>query len=129
MNAPRVSINENKQIISRYGNGSFIINDHEFYCPVFINGNQIFSFSEAKLDDLINNQIRFITSKIDISIEGTVMLVGKGEASIVLPKQSYEKLKGIGVALEVMDTGAACRTFNVLQGDGREVCVLLMPVP
>ena len=34
--------------------------------------------------------------------------------------------KGIGV--ETMDNGAACRTFNVLAGEGRRVLMALLPV-
>jgi uncharacterized protein len=31
------------------------------------------------------------------------------------------------VGFEVMDTGAACRTFNVLVGEQRRVVALLIP--
>ena len=33
-----------------------------------------------------------------------------------------------GIAIDVMDTGAACRTFNVLLTDGRQVAAALIPV-
>lgn len=33
-----------------------------------------------------------------------------------------------GVGLEVMDTGAACRTYNVLSAEGRKVCAAFMRV-
>ena len=33
-----------------------------------------------------------------------------------------------GIALEAMDTGAACRTYNVLLGEGRPVAAALMAV-
>jgi len=37
-------------------------------------------------------------------------------------------LKSIGLALEVLDTGSACRTYNVLLAEGRRVAAALMPV-
>lgn len=33
-----------------------------------------------------------------------------------------------GVSLEAMDTGAACRTYNVLLSEGRRIAVALLPV-
>lgn len=36
--------------------------------------------------------------------------------------------KAAGVALEWMDTGAACRTFNVLLGEERRVVAALIAV-
>ncbi|MEE9289483.1 MAG: Mth938-like domain-containing protein, partial [Alphaproteobacteria bacterium] len=33
------------------------------------------------------------------------------------------------ISAEVMGTGAACRTFNLLQAEGRRVAALLIAVP
>jgi len=38
-------------------------------------------------------------------------------------------LIGQGIGLEVMDTAAACRTFNILAGDGRPVAAALVLEP
>jgi uncharacterized protein len=37
-------------------------------------------------------------------------------------------LKAAGIALEPMDSGAACRTYNVLMAEGRLVAAALLPV-
>ncbi len=37
-------------------------------------------------------------------------------------------LKGAGMALEVVDTGSACRIYNVLLAEGRRVAAALIPV-
>ncbi len=36
-------------------------------------------------------------------------------------------LRATGIALEPMDTGAACRTYNVLVAEGRRVAAALIP--
>jgi uncharacterized protein len=36
-------------------------------------------------------------------------------------------LKAGGVGVEAMDTGAACRTYNVLLGEDRRVAAALLP--
>ena len=36
-------------------------------------------------------------------------------------------LKDAGVSVDAMETGAACRTYNMLAGEGRSVAVALIP--
>ena len=37
------------------------------------------------------------------------------------------KLRAAGISLEPMDTGAACRTYNVLVSEDRRVAAALIP--
>ena len=37
-------------------------------------------------------------------------------------------LKDVGLALEVVDTGSACRIYNVLLAEGRRVAAALIPL-
>jgi uncharacterized protein len=38
----------------------------------------------------------------------------------------FAALHAVQVGIEVMDTGAACRTYNVLLGEGRRVVAALL---
>jgi uncharacterized protein len=38
------------------------------------------------------------------------------------------ELKAAGLALEVVDTGSACRIYNVLLAEGRRVAAALIPL-
>ena len=60
------------------------------------------------------------------ALKPEVALLGTGER-IRFPERAvmaYFAERGIG--LEVMDTAAACRTFNVLAADGRSVAAALL---
>jgi uncharacterized protein len=46
-----------------------------------------------------------------------------------VPPALRAALRGAGIAVEPMDTGAACRTFNVLLAEGRRVAAALIAVP
>lgn len=50
-----------------------------------------------------------------------LVLVGTGERQRFLPAQTTLPLSKAGVGFEVMDTAAACRTFNILLAEGRRV--------
>ena len=53
-------------------------------------------------------------------IEAEVIILGTG-SSLVFPPQSLTlPLINKGIGLEIMDTPAACRTYNILAADGRK---------
>lgn len=56
------------------------------------------------------------------------LLLGSGARMQLLPKALRQGLRDAGLVVEVMDTGAACRTYNVLLAEGRRVGAALLPV-
>ena len=50
-----------------------------------------------------------------------VVLIGTGEQPTILDPLLYMNLLERGIGVEVMTTGAACRTYNILMSEGREV--------
>lgn len=50
-----------------------------------------------------------------------VVLIGIGEQPTILDPLLYMNLLERGIGVEVMTTGAACRTYNILMSEGREV--------
>ena len=56
-----------------------------------------------------------------------VLLVGTGARQKMLPPAALRPLLAIGVGIEVMDTQAAARTYNILMAEGRRVVVALLP--
>ena len=57
-----------------------------------------------------------------------LLLLGCGKTTWFLPLPLRDELKEMGLVLEPMDTGAACRTFNVLLGENRRIAAALMLV-
>lgn len=57
-----------------------------------------------------------------------ILILGCGKGMSVLPRQIRAGLKAAGIVVEPMDTGAACRTYNVLLTEGRDVAVALIAV-
>ena len=57
-----------------------------------------------------------------------LVLLGAGARNEFLPRELMFAFARIGVGLEVMDTAAAARTFNVLAMEGRRVAAVLYPV-
>jgi uncharacterized protein len=57
-----------------------------------------------------------------------LLLVGLGRRMLPVAASLRSSLKAGGVVLEAMDTGAACRTYNVLLAEERRVAAALLPL-
>ncbi|GAB1579652.1 Mth938-like domain-containing protein [Bordetella petrii] len=56
-----------------------------------------------------------------------VLLVGTGSRQRLLGQDVLRPLLAAGIGVEVMDTQAAARTYNILMAEGRRVVVALLP--
>lgn len=57
-----------------------------------------------------------------------LLLIGCGKRLVPVAPPLRQALKRRGIAVEPMDTGAACRTFNVLTAEERRVAAALIAV-
>lgn len=57
-----------------------------------------------------------------------VLFVGMGADIAHVPEDFRVKLEEAGIGVEVMASPTACRTYNVLLGEGRRVGAALLPV-
>ena len=61
-----------------------------------------------------------------LALSPEVVLLGTGERQRMPPASLYAAFAARGIGLEVMDNRAACRTYNLLLGELRDVAVALM---
>jgi len=62
------------------------------------------------------------------ALQPALVLLGTG-SKLVFPNPAYTaQLLRRGIGVEVMNTAAACRTYNFLVSDGRDVAVALMMI-
>ncbi|QMU57430.1 MAG: hypothetical protein GKR98_03960 [Boseongicola sp.] len=57
-----------------------------------------------------------------------VVLVGTGADIAHIPAVFREAVEAAGIGVEIMATPQACRTYNVLLGEGRRVALAALPV-
>ncbi|WP_299129570.1 Mth938-like domain-containing protein [uncultured Amaricoccus sp.] len=57
-----------------------------------------------------------------------VLLIGMGAEIRALDRDLRALLEAAGIGVEIMATPPACRTYNVLLGEGRRVAAALLPV-
>ncbi len=54
-----------------------------------------------------------------------IVILGTGQSNVFAPRELVFAFARQNVGLEVMDTKAAARTFNVLAGEGRQIAAVL----
>jgi uncharacterized protein len=62
-----------------------------------------------------------------LALKIKVVLLGTGASVVRPPFALRQSLEARGIALDTMDLGAACRTYNVLATEGRLVAAGIFP--
>jgi len=114
-----------RQLIQGYGDGGFRISGvrHEGSVLVFPDRTlawPVAAFADLRADDLA--PIREAGQAVE------VLLLGCGPKQVLLPSALRAELRAAGIVVDVMDTGAACRTYNVLLSEDRLVAAALIAV-
>ena len=99
------------RVIQSYGDNSVRVSGVVYTSPLCVTVDDITPWS-GNIADLIN-----LPSGLDIEL----MLIGITKIHGPVSNEIRHALRTRGWSVEVMDIGAACRTYNVLMADGRKV--------
>ncbi len=118
---------EGRQIIEGYGNGGFRIGGTVHAGSILVFPDRSESWPVASFEAMT---LAALAPVIEAGRSGAVelLLLGCGNRLAPVPPPIRAALKEAGVAVEPMDTGAACRTYNVLMAEGRRVAAALIAV-
>lgn len=111
-----------RNIIRAYEAGRITVNEQSFSTSLIVTPERIVTdWQPRSFADLSPADLAAITA-----LEPEVVLLGTG-ARLRFPKAALTRpLLEAGIGFEAMDTGAACRTYNVLMGEGRRVAAGLL---
>lgn len=118
-------IPEGRQVIESYGEGRFRIAGTVHQGSVIVFPERTLAWSLRDIGELTPESLDAVAAARD-SVD--VVLLGCGTKMTLVPRILREKLRAAGIVVEPMDTGAACRTFNVLMSEERRVAAALIAV-
>jgi uncharacterized protein len=109
-------------VIRGYGAGELRVNENVYRGAVILSASTVIAEPNIQnLSDLIA-----VGASRAFALAPEVVLLGTG-ALQVFPAASFSaQFLRAGIGFEAMDTGAACRTFNVLAGEQRQVVAMLL---
>jgi uncharacterized protein len=118
-------IAEGRQIIEGYGDGKFRIAGTVHTGSVIVLPTVTVAWPLAAIAGL---DLASLQPVVDAEPAIEVLLVGCGPRLVPLPSALKQALRQRGIGADPMDTGAACRTFNVLLAEERRVAAALIAV-
>lgn len=116
-----------QQLIEAYGSGGFRVTGVAHNGSVIVFPDAIFDWSVASLDMISTESLQPIFARQGED-RPEIVLLGCGEHFLPVPRALRELFRSHFISLEAMDTGAACRTYNILMTEGRRVAAALIAV-
>lgn len=109
--------------ITSYDENTIQVNGKNFYSSLIIASKELKTdWSPRAIEALSTEHFSAI-----IELKPELVIIGTGNKLTFPPVETYAELIRLGVGVEIMDTGAACRTYNILSGEGRHVvCGLIL---
>lgn len=113
-----------QNLIRAYAAGRVTINEAVYTASLIVTPQRVIAdWPPAGFADLVASHFEAIAA-----LKPEVVILGTG-ARLQFPAPSVARaLVEAGIGLEVMDTGAACRTYNILMSDGRRVAAALLMI-
>ena len=118
-------IPEGRQVIESYGDGRFRVSGVPIEGSVLVLPTATFPWSAC---DPSGFTLDSFGPLLAAQPQVEILLVGCGKRLVPLAPALKAALRERGIGADPMDTGAACRTYNVLMAEGRRVAAALLAV-
>jgi uncharacterized protein len=108
--------------IQGYAPGRIVIDGTSYTTGLILTPERILSgWGPASAAELGEDHIGAL-----VALDPQVIIIGTGARQVFPAPAVYAAAMRCGVGVEVMDTGAACRTYNIVMAEGRKVVAGLM---
>ncbi|WP_439110328.1 Mth938-like domain-containing protein [Lentibacter sp.] len=106
------------QPVDSYGEGFFRINGQRVEGGMLVTATGASGWSGYEEADVL----------LALAGDVDVIFIGTGKEISHLPAGLRSQIEAAGMGVEVMNSPAACRTYNVLAAEGRRVALAALPV-
>ena len=108
-------------LVRSYERGRIRVRDQYYDCPLIIDRHHVQAWLAENIETLDLAQL-----EPALADRPAVLLLGCGAVRIQPSQRLIADLGARGIGLEVMDSGAACRTYNILACENRSVVAALL---
>jgi len=118
-------LSEERTLVEGYGSGRFTVAGTGYEGSVMVVEREAAPWAVSGPDEITVESLAFV---LDREPAYEVLLIGTGAKMTLLPRALRAAIRERGPVPEFMDTGAAARTFNLLQTEARRVAAALIAV-
>ena len=110
-------------LIRQYTAGEFLVNDVLYTQSIIVTADNVLTdWSRKKVSDLEISDFEKLAE-----FDAEIVILGTGQELVFPDIKLLKPLVNQRCGYEIMNSRAACNTFNVLVGDGRKVIAALLP--
>ena len=118
------SISDSSNKIDGYSAGQVTITNKVYQSSLLVSPDIIVPDWPPKLfSDLAISHIEQI-----MTLDPEIVILGTGKSLTFPSELLLQPITGRSIGIEIMDTGAACRSYNFLLGEGRHVVAALLMI-
>jgi uncharacterized protein len=111
-------------LIRTYESGRIVVNQDSYQRSLIVlPGRVIADWPPQSFEDLALTHLEGL-----VPLQPELVILGTGRRQRFPRADLLAPLIAAGIGWEVMDTGAACRTYNILMGEGRNVAAALLMI-
>ncbi|MCC6172668.1 MAG: hypothetical protein IT481_11630 [Gammaproteobacteria bacterium] len=110
-------------LVRSYGEGEIRVGEQRIDAPCLVAPHRLVTSLRPRTP--FDLRLEDLDAVFELAPE--MVIVGWAAGQAFLPARQRAWFLERRIAIEVMELGAACRTYNVLAQDGREVVALLFP--
>ncbi|MCO6504327.1 MAG: Mth938-like domain-containing protein [Snodgrassella sp.] len=117
------TLNSQGMWIDEFGMSGISINGQLYDQPVCVTDSEVILLTKSSVTELCAEDFHPAMSR-----KPEIILIGTGHRNVFIHPRLTVELVNQGVGVESMNTDAACRTYMVLRGEGRNVWAWLWPL-
>jgi uncharacterized protein len=116
-------VSAGRQVIERYGPSGFRVAGVIWRGPVLVFPEETRPWTALEDAAVTSDSLQPVVDHGGVQI----LLLGLGSRMGIVSRELRASLRQSGIVIEAMDTGAACRTYNMLLAEERRVAAALIP--
>ena len=113
--------NPGQQVFTGYGAGYVTVNNVRYERSVVVSPQSVSPWPVGAFDELTAADFAFIAA-----LEPEIVIFGTGAVQRFPRPELARALAATRAGVEVMDSKAACRTYNILAAEGRKVAAAIL---
>ena len=116
--------NPGQQLFTGYGTGYVAVNNVRYDRSVVVSPRSVSDWRVGAFEDLAAADFEFIAT-----LKAEIVIFGTGAVQRFPRPELARMLAASGAGVEIMDSRAACRTYNILAAEGRKVVAAILIQP
>lgn len=118
------AVPKDRQVIESYGDWQFRISGRQLKGSVLVFPERSELWPVTSFDALTAASLAPVVAAGNIE----VLFIGCGPRMLMVSPELRKEMRAHGISIEPMDTGGACRTYNLLLAEGRGVAAALIAI-